>query len=433
MNILIITPFYKHDKNIASVRWTNLSARLAKKHNVIVVTQPQDDMDMQRTVQKDDDGILVARINQKTGYEKIAIKHFGGATGDDWQTASAADTQTSEGGGEGLVRKLKNRVMFASMKQKARSYAKEIQKNVIPKGMKIDVVISSACPFIEMLFGYEAKKRLGCKWISDFRDLPYKEDNNDTTHNMKKLMCKALKGADRVTVVANSMKEALQEDGIVSGEKVLLIRNGFSLSDKRQPLFQDDGKLHIVHTGSLYGGMMKSDLLFAAISELYKTVPESKVAVECAGGNNQSIIDTAAKYGLQDIVIDHGFIPRSQAIALQNEADCLLILMFNIRAGGFGAKVFEYMLCDKPIISVSSGKLKDGETTRFVRELNLGIAAEEATADEDIPKLADYLRLQWQRKIAGERLQYQPDYEKINQFDYDNLVNQVEEACKAII
>ena len=28
MNILIVTPFYKHDKNIASVRWTNLAAYL---------------------------------------------------------------------------------------------------------------------------------------------------------------------------------------------------------------------------------------------------------------------------------------------------------------------------------------------------------------------------------------------------------------------
>ena len=69
MNLLIVTPFYKHDRNIASVRWTNIATRLAKSHNVIVVTQPHDDMDMTRDIAKDEDGILVARLNQKTSYE----------------------------------------------------------------------------------------------------------------------------------------------------------------------------------------------------------------------------------------------------------------------------------------------------------------------------------------------------------------------------
>ena len=107
MNILIITPFYKHDKNIASVRWTNISKRLAKSHNVIVVTQPFDDMDMKFEKYKDEDNILVARINQKTDYEKIAIKHFSGATGDDWQTSNKNEEKATET--DNAKRKLKNK------------------------------------------------------------------------------------------------------------------------------------------------------------------------------------------------------------------------------------------------------------------------------------------------------------------------------------
>lgn len=120
MNILIITPFYKHDRNIASVRWTNIGIRLANKHNVIIVTQPHDDMDINTTIEKDEDNILVARINQKTWYEKTAIKHFGGATGDDWQTASG--TGESIQVKDDFKRKLKNRVLYTFMRRKAKQY-----------------------------------------------------------------------------------------------------------------------------------------------------------------------------------------------------------------------------------------------------------------------------------------------------------------------
>ena len=82
MNILIVTPFYEQDRNIASVRWTNISQRLAKKHSVIVVSQPLDDMDKVCTV-SEEKGLTMARINQKSFYEKIAVRFFHGVTGED--------------------------------------------------------------------------------------------------------------------------------------------------------------------------------------------------------------------------------------------------------------------------------------------------------------------------------------------------------------
>ena len=234
MNILVVTPLYKHDRNIASVRWTNISTRLAKRHNIIVVTQPHDDMDMRTTIETDEDGILVARINQKTAYEKFAVKHFGAATGDDWQTSTNSSDTADKPKSESIVRKLKNRALFASMKLKARSYAKEIKNNVIPKDMKIDVVISSACPFIEMLFGYELKKLLKCKWISDFRDLPFYEIKSDSSKVMKTVMNRKMQSAEKTTVVVPSMVESLCRLIKYPTKKVEVVTNGFSFADYKE-------------------------------------------------------------------------------------------------------------------------------------------------------------------------------------------------------
>ena len=432
MNILIITPFYKQDKNIASVRWTNIAPRLSKNHNIIVVTQPLDnDMDMTFT-KTVEDGILVARMNQKTAYEKIAVKYFHGATGNDWQTSSASDKIFSVQQ-DSAVRIIKNRVMYASMRAKAKAYAKAIKRDVIPDGTKIDVVISSACPFIEMLFGYEVKKLLGCKWISDFRDLPYTRDICDDTHRMKKIMKEALADADAVNTIASKGKSFLIDNAIVNdANKIIVITNGFSMNDSRDISTIDDGKLHIVHTGSVYGGASRRPNLFFEAARLAKNKEKSfSYVLECAGGNNEVFIKTAEKYEEKDSVIDRGFIPRIEALNMQATSDCLLSIVVD-RPGSLAAKLFEYMLNKKPVISITCGDAVESEETLFVRKLNIGIAVEESEGEKAVETLSEFLLSQWRRKSNGMALEYKPDVEAVAQYDHDNITKRINELCERI-
>lgn len=428
MNILIVTPFYKQDKNIASVRWTNIAKRLSTKHNIIVVTQPFDDMDM--TYSKiEEDGILVARINQKTRYEKIAVKWFGGETGDDWQTKNE---QTATVEKDSVVRRIKNFVLYNSMNIKAKEYAKRIVEDVVPDGQKIDVIISSACPFLEMLIGYELKKCLACKWISDLRDLPFTKDENDSTHRMKKIMKKVLKSADSIVTIAPKGKEFLESEIVTEPNKVHVITNGFSLHDGREISTVDDNVLHIVHTGSLYGGIRKADLFFEAIQMAKQLEKEFACVLECAGGNSDTIINTARKYGMEKVVINKGFVPREEALTMQSKADCLLILAV-YRPGSLVAKLFEYILNRKPIICITCGEESNSDETLFVRNLNLGIAVEEAAGEKDVEYLANYLVSQWRCKINGMELQYSPVSEELEKFNHDNIANKIEELCSTVL
>jgi len=430
MNILIITPFYKHDRNIASVRWTNIGIRLAKRHNVIIVTQPHDDMDMDTSIERDEDSILVARINQKTRYERIAVKHFGGATGDDWQTSAGNGEPVQVN--DSIKRKLKNRLLFASMKKKAKQYAKEIENNVIPKDMKIDVVISSACPFIEMLFGYELKKRIGCKWISDFRDLPFIEDNCDDTHIQKRIMQKSLAEADAIVTIANKGKEKLADGIVADPGRIHVIRNGFSLTDARKITTIQDHKLHIVHTGSLYGGQRKADLLFESIIKARESEPEFDYILECAGGNNKTLVETAKQYGEESHINNHGFIPRGQALDMQSKADVFLALVIN-RPGSLVAKLYEYMLNQKPVICITCGNdQENSEETEFVQQVGLGIAVEESNGSSAVTELAEYLIKQWKLKNDGRELFYLPNNEMINGFNHDSISAEIEQLCSSI-
>jgi len=423
MNILIVTPFFKHDRNIASVRWTNIATRLAKRHNVIVVTQPHDDMDMTREIGKDEDGILVARLNQKTSYELFAVKHFGGATGDDWQTSCGTE-ETDAVLHDGLVRKVKNHALFLSMQQKAKAYAKDIERNVIPKDVKIDVVISSACPFIEMLFGYELKKRLHCKWISDFRDLPFQNDRSHGAQIMKNLMQKTLPEANAILTVVSVMKRDLIRLIGLSEDKIHVVTNGFSTADKKESHRINDNVLHIVHTGSLYGGTRRADLLFAAFKQLKETHASQQFVLDCAGGNNSTLVATAKKYGCEDRICDHGFLSREEALDLQAGADCLLAM---IEPYALPAKMFEYVLSRKPIVAIILGEeKKPSEGKPFIERLEVGFVVEESSFDEDSQRLASYLIAQLERKIRGQALDYKPNEIEVQKYDHNSIVVQIE-------
>ncbi|MBQ3069976.1 MAG: hypothetical protein IJD01_08545, partial [Clostridia bacterium] len=373
--------------------------------------------------------ILVARLNQKTSYELFAVKHFGGATGDDWQTSGGTE-ETDAVPHDGLVRKVKNHALFLSMQQKAKAYAKDIIKNVIPKDVKIDVVISSACPFIEMLFGYELKKRLHCKWISDFRDLPFTDDRPHDAQRMKKRMQRRLKHAEAVITIAHFGKTFLSDGIVEDADKIHVITNGFSMTDASEPEQQDDGVLHIVHTGSLYGGTRKADLLFKATLAAKEANPSFCYTLECAGGNNETLIETAKQYGEDGFVHNRGFVPRDEALAMQRSADLLLALVIN-RPGSLVAKMFEYILNRKPVVCISRGKDFCSEETNFVEKLRLGVAVEEFQTDA-VERLRDYLLMQFERKLAHEPMLYDPDTEEIRQYDHDQIVKRIEALCEAV-
>ena len=430
MNILIITPFYKQNEFIGSLRWTNLSQRLARNHKIIVVAQPFNDMD--ETVSKQiEDGLLIARLNQKTLYERIAINVFHSKTDQDIRIQKRIESSDTANliEKESFLRKVKNHFLYSTMKHKAKQYADDIVKKVIPKEMKIDVVISSACPFIEMLFGYELKKRLNCKWISDFRDLPFQTDNCDSTHIEKEIMKKTLKEADSITVVASCMKDDLIEWFGYESNKVSVITNGFSLKEKRKAKPNNDKYLHLVHTGSLYGGKRKADLLFAAINKIAEEGYKD-IMFEVAGGNNTYLLESARKYNCEDVVRDYGFISREDALDLQLKADCLVAL---VEPFSLPAKMFEYILNQRPIICIVMGQQYDESQAKpFIETLNVGTVYEEKNWEYDVNRLSEYLKSQIQRKQNGDELVYHPNMTEVNKYDHDNITKQIEKIMQQL-
>jgi O-antigen ligase len=109
------------------------------------------------------------------------------------------------------------------------------------------------------------------------------------------------------------------------------------------------------HFGSL-AGTRNLSVFFQALEQVLSTSPEyrSQVRVELYGSCDSLSQREMVRLRLQDIVVLHGAVPRSQALAAMQQADCLLLVqnLIYFSCETIPSKVYEYLLTSRPILGL---------------------------------------------------------------------------------
>lgn len=254
----------------------------------------------------------------------------------------------------------------------------------------------------------------------------------------------ALRQADAVTAVSAGLRDDLLESSGTAKHqgKVDVLYNGFlkrgahtlSTPDVRPSGGTERGPLKIVYTGSLYTGRQDASALFQALSRLDTSGGAVPIEVHYAGRSANSFREMAATEGLEGLIINHGVVPREEALHLQQEADILLALGWNepTNRGVLSGKFPEYLGANKPIISIVMGSLPNSELTTLVKDLNVGATVEESTQEADVEKLTEYLQKALDAKSEGATVPYTPIPSKVEKFNYENLAAQLEEIIASL-
>ncbi len=89
----------------------------------------------------------------------------------------------------------------------------------------------------------------------------------------------------------------------------------------------------------MYSGQRDFTPLFQVLRELIDqdAVREDAIRFHYAGHDAPFLLAQAEKYNLQQIVVDHGFISRSESIRLQADSDILLVSNWNYASTGVSA------------------------------------------------------------------------------------------------
>ncbi|HEX4838490.1 MAG TPA: glycosyltransferase family 4 protein [Solirubrobacteraceae bacterium] len=268
-------------------------------------------------------------------------------------------------------------------------------------------------------------------WIADFRD-------GWTFHSWREPFPTALqrridvrleravvRSADRTIVVERPVGEDFRDRlGIDAG----YAPNGWDPDLERdageaEPPRLDEAAVTLVHTGKLTGGWGRHPgALLDALRRLREEDPQTaaRLRLVLAGRldeDEQRLIEGAR---LDGIVRHVGVLTRAQAMALQRDADVLLLITSPTLVWELPGKVFEYFGAGRPILALAH----ENEAARLVRETGTGWTV----PPRDVDAIAAVLR-----RLAREGADLRIDPKRLESYTYPRPAEVVEAEIERAI
>jgi glycosyltransferase involved in cell wall biosynthesis len=265
---------------------------------------------------------------------------------------------------------------------------------------RFDCVITSSPPESVHLVG-RALRRRGVPWVADLRDgwtfEPIRPEFPTALQRRLDgwLERRWLGDADAVVCVSRPAADDLRERLGLDPE---LIPNGWdpdlvtdtTATDAADRLLDSD-RISLVYTGRFGSYGRDPTALIRALAVLAKEDPETAAKLELVLAG--PLTDEEAVLMRSDVsparIVVAGTLARPAALALQREADALLLLASARRTQLLNFKLFEYLAAGPPILALAAGT----EAGRVVAE-----AGGEAVPADDAEAVVGALR----RLVAGE-------------------------------
>lgn len=243
------------------------------------------------------------------------------------------------------------------------------------KDNPVDVVITTGPPQSMHLIGFRLKKKLGLKWVADFRD-PW--TNVDFYHELlltayadrrqKMLEKKVLENADHVISVSPGMTEEFMGMGV---KNISTITNGYDTPSlpARKPA---TGRFTLVHLGSMPKSRNPENL-WQVLSSWVRSDERfaTSLEIKLIGKVDQSVSESLEEMQLLSYVTREPFVPHEQTYSILTEAAVLLLCINNTpnAKGILTNKFFEYLSAGRPIVAFGP---PDGDAGVILDETRAG-------------------------------------------------------------
>ncbi|MCV9926994.1 glycosyltransferase family 4 protein [Flavobacterium sp. LS1R49] len=239
----------------------------------------------------------------------------------------------------------------------------------------IDTIVTSGPPHSLHLIGLELKQKLDIKWFADFRDpwttIGYHKSlrlSGYAARKHKKLEYQVLNTADTILVTSKTTKAEFQE---ITTKPIEVITNGYDVENVEKQIL--DTKFTLAHIGSFLSERNPL-FLWECLVELLQEIPEFKqhLEIKLIGAVSQEVLETIARFKLNDYLNNLGYVSHNEAIAHQKKSQVLLLIEINSEdtKSIIPGKLFEYMVSNRPIIAIGP---KGSDFSDIITQTNTGV------------------------------------------------------------
>lgn len=444
MKILILTTYYPPDTAIAAVRPYMFAKYLAGLGHEITVLRSGEIIN---NCEHYFDDVPAVRVISYLG-ENSAAEAF-----------ERGEWKQSENDGESRLSFLPERIRLpiarfyhwimqsreAEQRIERRKANFQKQKEALDRlkreGCSFDVVFSTYGELENIFGGQYAAKIFDCKLIQDFRDAvaPSHSLRGKMLKKMMQVQIEAVGQADAVTAVSHGLMQYLYH----SEEKncpQMVLHNGYEPVDGIQSRcvdVSDSGLFTMCYTGQLYVGLSDFYPILAALKVLEdkKKIDLSNVRFHYAGPDFASLNDVAKSLQLNEILVDHGYVSRSEAARIQSSSDIFTVLSWNTAAsqGILTGKFYEGIRAGKPILSIVSGDVPHSELDLLNETYHYGFCYESCREKEQFQQLCDFLCDAYTQKMEKGYIEYHPNPALFTDFRYDVLATKLSNLCVKLV
>lgn len=243
------------------------------------------------------------------------------------------------------------------------------------KDHPVDVIVTTGPPQSVHLIGQRLARKTGLPWIPDFRDpwtkmyyLKHLGMTRCTWKRLYRMEQSVLDDATKVLTVTPIVQEEYQAR---TKTPVAMITNGFDPVDFSAP-GPRDGHFNLTHTG-----LLASDgnplALWKVLGEMASSDPAFRAALRLrlAGKTDRDVLDAIVSAGLEQQLVNVGYLDHAAAVREQQNAEILLLPLrndpeyFRILPG----KLFEYLAARRPILGIGQ---TDGAMARVLADSSAG-------------------------------------------------------------
>jgi glycosyltransferase involved in cell wall biosynthesis len=284
-----------------------------------------------------------------------------------------------------------------------------------------DVVLTTSPPQSAHLVGLALARR-GLPWIAELRDgwtfeppraqWPSRAQRRLDAALERKVARKANAMIGVTEPIVADLRERL-------GAHAVLITNGFDPEEvpaaEGSDSLLDPERHSLVHTGRMEAARSSPVPLLEALRRVKRESPEvaDRLEVVFAGALSARELELLAADDLSGLVKVVGWLERPRALALQRDADSLLVVTEGpSRRSVATGKVFEYLAARRPILVLGEGT----EAARIVADAGAGAA----TSASDPGAIADALR-----RLLAETPEVDGRAEVLDRYSYPRLVERL--------
>ncbi|MEO1036291.1 MAG: glycosyltransferase [Pseudomonadota bacterium] len=219
--------------------------------------------------------------------------------------------------------------------------------------------------------------RNGLPWVADLRD-PMTLDGyppDKSRHRVvTKLEQRTVRLASRVVFTSEYTRRLYRERYPEHADRMKLIPNGYdegNFPDIDEQPTRSDGKLRLLHSGSLQPKGRSPATLFQAIAALKSAGVASaeNLSVVLRGTEfDAAYVGEIERFGVADVVSLEPYLPYERALAEMVNSDVLLLFQGEVFNHAIPAKLYEYLYARKPILAIVD---KRGGTQSALEDMNV--------------------------------------------------------------